>query len=346
MTTSTPATRLRAQAEILLDPTATPVAIRAAAHALSDLFVGLDGFDANQGGAARKDQLETYTAHGKAIDPTNAARCLWEHLRTARFLQGVHAAIHEARRRFPGQRVEVLYAGTGPYATLALPLMPLFSPEQVRFTLLDIHPHCLDSVTRLVDGLGFGEFVRAFVEADATTYRHPRDLPLHVTVTETMQLALIKEPQVAITLNLAPQLLPGGLLVPERIEVRACLADGRRETPVLDEQGGFPERLRVDLGPVFTLNLDTARAYVGADLATLEFPPVRVAIPEQRPEGTNRFMLTTRIATFGDIALGDYDCSLTCPLPIRALDNPAPGRAFEFRYHMDATPGFFHQAVG
>lgn len=338
----TPTETLRHLAAHLLDPNTPASDIRAAVHALTDLFASLEGFAATPTRTALKDGQETYTAHGKAISLTNAARCAWEFLRTARFLQGVHAAIREAQRRFPGQCIEVLYAGTGPYATLALPLMPLFTPDEVRFTLLDIHSHCLDSVATLVTGFGFEDFVREYVTADACHYRYPDSRPLHVVVSETMQLALAKEPQVAITLNLAPQLTPGGLLVPEQIHVRACLTDGSREIPTLNAEGHYAERLRLDLGPLFELSLDSVRPWAGINPTEVAFPPTQVVIPDTRPTTVNRFLLLTHITTFGDITLDDYACSLTCPLPIRELDYPAPGQTLEFRYQMDATPGFIH----
>lgn len=84
----------------------------------------------------------------------------------------------------------------------------------------------------------------------------------------------------------------------------------------------------------------------GADgLAEVAMPPARVAVPVPRPENATRFMLLTQIATFGDIALGDYDCSLTCPVEIRELRDPAPGLAVELRYRMDASPGFEHRVL-
>jgi len=328
---------LLAIAEILLNPEASPSVARDAAYRLTDLFARQGGF--SDGLAGHKDTLETYTARGKAIAPLNAARCAWEYLRTAKFLQGVHAAIEEARRRFPGQRIEVLYAGTGPYATLALPLMPLLSPGEVGFTLLDLHGHCLDSVRHLLEAFGYTEFATGFVECDAATYRHPPGRPLHVAVTETMQTALQKEPQVAITLNLAPQLQPGGLLVPERIEIRACLADPNREIPFIDEAGNTQGRQRVDLGRIFDLGLDTAQTLASA----LTFPWTEVAIPPERPAWAKRFMLLTHITTFGDIRLGDYDCSLNCPVTIRELHNPAPDSTVEFRYRIGEAPGFEHR---
>lgn len=335
---ATPIERLRAISQILLDPAAVPVTARDAAHALTDLFAELGGFA--EDAADRKDLLDTHTPHGKAIAAINAARCVWEYQRTAKFLQGVYAALREAQRRFPNQRIEVLYAGTGPYATLAIPLLPFFAPEEVGFTLLDLHRQCLDSVERLLDGFGFREFVRKLVECDATRYRHPPDCPLHMLVTETMQKALAQEPQVAITLNLAPQLAKGGILVPERVQVKAALADPRREIVFHDESGETQERLRVDLGQVFELSLDTVPTLAAE---TPAFPWVPLAIPSSRPAQAQSFLLLTHIDTFGDIRLGDYECSLNCPVTIRELHGPPPGPSVEFRYRMGEKPGFEHR---
>ena len=62
------------------------------------------------------------------------------------FLRGISSAIMEATRRFPAQPIEVLYAGTGPYASLAIPLMHRFAPSEVKFTLLEVHETAVASV--------------------------------------------------------------------------------------------------------------------------------------------------------------------------------------------------------
>lgn len=104
---------------VLLDPAGTADQLHAACAALYDTW-------RNATPAARlavdvaEDDLRL--ASGLALSPRLAAQCLLDGPRTAAFLRGTLAAISEALRRFPDEAIEIVYAGTGPFATLALPL--------------------------------------------------------------------------------------------------------------------------------------------------------------------------------------------------------------------------------
>src|SRR5438270_11481631 len=215
-------TRLADAASLLLFGGDDDRRSRAAVTSLDRLFREITGLRENT--ADLRDRSATSVPAGSAISPLDAARCLLDPRRTAVFLRGVYAAIQEAQRRFPGEVIHVLYAGCGPFAPLCLPLLPLLVGQPVHFTLLDVHARSIESVREILTALQLAENVDCMV-CYATHYRNPDNRPLHVVVSETMQRALEKEPQVAILMNTAPQLTPGGVMVPEMIAVDAVLTD-------------------------------------------------------------------------------------------------------------------------
>jgi hypothetical protein len=211
-------------ANLLLNPASTADELAAACAALYERWRNATPA-ARLAAEVRDNDLRLDS--GVALSPRLAAQCLLDAPRTAAFLRGTLAAIGEAMRRFPEEPIEVVYAGTGPFATLALPLFDRLEARRVRFTLIDIDERSTESVRSLVEHFGLGDYVKAIIRADATKYRH--DAPVHVVVTETMQRALSREPFVAIVRNLGPQLVEGGLLVPEGVTLDLMLLDAKGE---------------------------------------------------------------------------------------------------------------------
>lgn len=278
---------------------------------------------------------ETTTGGGLAISPIKAALCAREPLRTITFIRGLCAAIEQAGRT--AHPVRVLYAGCGPFATLALPLMTVFSPEQVQFTLLDIHAASLDGAQRLLADLGLQAHVADYVLADACTIQLDPALPPHVIVSETMNAALRSEPQVAIMRHLAMQ-APQALLVPESVTVEACLFRQSKELPPPVEPG-MPllpaQRERIGLGPVFQLDAAAIDAWRGLDSA---LPAAALQLPDSIPDGMQARLLT-KIVAFGEHRLDDYESSLNQPQHFPGRPQLAGGELLQFAYLASEAPG-------
>jgi hypothetical protein len=305
---------------------------RAAVASLDRLF--RDITDIREDTVDPRNRSAILVPAGSASSPLDAARCLLDARRTAIYLRGVHGAIKEAQLRFPGDVIQVLYAGCGPFAPLCLPLLPLLAGQAVHFTLLDVHARAVESVQAILAALRMEGVKVDCLVCDATQYRHPDQQPLHVIVSETMQQALEKEPQVAILMNTAPQLVPGGLMVPEMIVVDAVLTDMAQE---LAGHGRVPEPWsnRVPLGRILELDRERACAWAAAGVLS-HLPPARISLPSCIA-AQNSLVLTTTIRTFGVHQLREYESGLTHPLVVNGWRS---GEDVEFTYHLCDKPGF------
>lgn len=263
---------------------------------------------------------------GKAVSTIKAAHCLLEFQRTAVFVRGIYKAVCKLKADFPLETIHILYAGCGPYATLVTPLVALFSPSEITFTFLDINQVSLDAVKRMYDRQSLSEYIKAYICADATTYKIPEGTTVHLAVSETMLNALMKEPQVAVMQNLMPQLPHMALFVPAKITVSANLLDAKEEQRSITTAGILP--LRMSLGDVYIISR--------TQYATPQ--PVTFRIPDE-VDDFKTIYLHTRIETYGDEVLTDYQCSLTNPKKITSVGD-MEGKHITFNYLNGETPGF------
>ena len=347
---------LKQTADELLSPDVNCDRQRAAAMQLYSLFSSITGI--TEDSTHPNDLHEAQLAGGKAIAPIDAARCVLDCKRTAKFLRGTKAAILAAQQRFPDSTIEILYAGCGPFAPLAIPLNSQFCAAEIRFTLLDIHERSLEAAQRLFQTFGLSAYVRDYIHGDATSYEHDGRSKIHVIIAEAMQRALEKEPQAAITMNLAPQLCDGGIFIPERITIDAWLCDLQKEfTQLPIESAGSnslqddpaTSRLRIHLGRLLELTAESCRDLSAShdkdDPDSPEhFSPVVLAVPNDTNAEFN-LMLSTTITVFDSIVLGDYESGITTPLILHDLGKLPSGARIEFQYCMGDKPGFRHKLL-
>ena len=305
--------------EVLLFGKDDYVSIYHCVHALHDFYAGVTGISASD---TTDENVNLPT--GKAISPGQAANCLLDLRRTAVFMRGIYKSILQLQKDFPDQPIHILYAGCGPYATLLTPITTMFTPEQIRYHLMDVQERSIESVKKLYEQIHGSVYVEEFIVADAATYRI--DKPIHLVVVETMQSALMKEPQVAITRNLLPQLMEKAIFLPQEISITAQLLD--REMEAQGHLVGGAEPVRINLGEVYRIGA------LRKDVAG----PVSVEIPAAS-RADLELRLLTDITVFEDEQLGIYNCGITNPMFVAEVGALAGG-SVRFEYEMGEKPGF------
>jgi len=322
---------------------------RQPAHSLRQEVAEMTAILANSGPIqvtrqADKSLRDTPTPDGLALSPAMAAMCADDFVRTIEFLRGTHAAIMDARTRQPDRPARVLYAGCGPYATLAVPLMAILSPQEATFTLLDIHPESIQSLRCIVDALGLADFIANCEALDAVSYRVDRGRAPDVILVEIMQACLESEPQVAISRHLLRQ-APDAVLIPEEVRVELVLVDPVREfgsgSPA--PSGDETPRERFPIGSVFVVNREAVKSWQG--LGDDRLPGSVARIPDS-VERRRQPMLFTRIRVYRDHVLREYESGLTHPRVFSGTRDLGAGDTVRFHYQLGPRPRLVGEVGG
>ena len=279
---------------------------------------------------------ETRTTNGLALSPAMAAMCADDYVRTIEFIRGTQAAIVDIRKRFPGRPARVLYIGCGPYATLAIPLMAIFSSSEATFTLLDVHAESIRSAKSILDTLSLSDSAVSFETLDAGSYRVCPDQPPDVILIEIMQACLESEPQVAITRHLLQQ-APNAILIPEEVRVDLTLVDPSKEfgSDNLGRNGGHTQRDRIPVGTVFIVNRESVNSW--KRISSSRLPGLSVRVPDSIDQRYQP-MLFTNICVYQKHVLKDYDSGLTCPRILSAEGAIKTGDTIQFHYELGRHP--------
>ncbi|MEQ1905951.1 MAG: hypothetical protein ABL888_17310 [Pirellulaceae bacterium] len=326
--------QLRRVVSTLLDPQNSASSLRPVVVELKEILAGSQTV-----WSAPRDDIssgQTRTTSGLALSPTMAAMCADDYVRTVEFIRGTYAAISDVRDRFPDRPARVLYIGCGPYATLAVPLMAVFSAAEATFTLIDVHSESIASAKSVVETLGLSQSITSFETLDAGSYGVCPERPPDVILIEIMQRCLASEPQVAITRHLLRQ-APNAILVPDEVKIHLMLVDPSREFDLTAlEQNRTPiPRDRIPVGPVFVLNRATVSSWEGNGDFTL--PAATVKIPDSLEERYQP-MLFTDVCIYQDHVLKDYDSGLTYPQKLRVDGSILPGATIDFYYELGDHP--------
>jgi hypothetical protein len=318
--------------KIITDDLLTPVlnysAVRNATISLKALFEDEVAFDIND----QNNHAHILTGSGQAVGPWTAAFCVTDMMRTRKFILGIREAIEASLKKEPGKPVTVLYAGTGPFATLLTPLTTVFSPLQLKMVLLEINPVSFGFLQKTIQKFGMKDHLVEAVLTDAATWIIPPKLQPDIIVSETMMPGLNKEPQVSIVANLLSQSNRNPMLIPESISVDACL---------LGNMGNDPDPI-LYLKTLIELNAETA-ILIKKDPENVDILSTGklVIIPEMPDSKYSRLALNTTIRVFSDHILGFNESALTIPFHLMKTESfkKYPVKLL-FQYNLGSKPGF------
>ena len=285
---------------------------------------------------------ETQTAHGLAISPSNAALCLDDYVRTICFIRGLYAAINDLLDE-ASPDIEVLYVGCGPFAILVLPLLKLLAKKPVYFTLIDIHPESVASVNSILKAWKLTPKIRFVLNQDALTYKPPNNYQADIIITEVMQAALKKEPQVAVSCHLK-RLFPNAKMIPESVHVDLKWVNPEYEfNPKCSDKDAH----RIDLGRLFTLdkkNINTWCVEHTMPENSKQLPSRCIQLPQDLcSEG--QLMFFTQVHVYKKHSIQAYQSGLTCPLIACITGKIKPGRQIQFIYQMGDDPGLIGEVI-
>lgn len=287
--------QLKKRSQELLDIEATWSQKREALVEMTTLFADIQAYnvnDANNTDARKSVSLST----GHAISTWSAAMCLIEIKRTQVFIAGIIEAIKTMLIKTTDRPIHILDAGCGPYGILSLIPALYFSSSDIKFHLIDIIPENIHSVQTIIEALGIKDYFGGIHQEDATQFIWQEPYPLHIVISETMLNALRKEPQVAITKQLAPQLAPDGIFIPQEITIDLMMVDefGKHKQHLNNVFDFCNADYETKLGTIMTL---TRESFNGAkDIIPLK----SISLPHSYDPTLHSLEFYTTIRVFGE----------------------------------------------
>lgn len=258
-------------------------------------------------------------AKGVALGLNHAAQCLVDYARTTKFLTGVIAAIRDKQQEHPGATIEVFYAGCGPYAPFITLVAPLFQPNEVQFSLLEINGEALESAKKLITALEQEAYVRDYFKADAVTFEIPNANSFHVLISETLDSLLYRECYVPIVFNLLPQLPENTAMIPENIRLNLSW--------IQEIEGGLYKQPAANLLDIRAC-LATHKA---GDPLPAELPTA--SVPRNPDTVCFGIVIDTEVLIYKGLTLDPGESSLSVPFEMAGKE-PTGFTDFSFTYQL------------
>jgi predicted RNA methylase len=228
-------------------------------------------------------------------------RCLRDRIRTKKFLAGVAEAIQSLGENL--DEIHVCDAGCG-----AIPVQAIYaalSSPKVRCTCIELNPNSAEMAKRIVAAFELQDRIK-IVQTDATKFQ--ADSEIDLLISETMHSGLTAEPLVQIMSNLAPQVKPEGIKLPNKVIVKAGLI---KVKDYVSPKGYV--RIYRNLHPYVEPAWQTVVEYKPGD----KLEEIKFDLPTEGLEPGIYFVMLTSEVDIGSQHLSPYQALITIPQVLR-----------------------------
>ncbi len=281
--------------------------------------------------------------NGIALGTNWAALCISDIMRTRNFIRGIVKAAKKIEKA--GKRpIRILYAGSGPFATLVLPLIAQYSSEELQIIIMETNPKSIQYLQLVISNLGIENYFEKILKEDASKYKLKSPEKIDMLISETMQHGLVKEQQVPIMLNLVRQLESEAIVIPERISLELAFMNSRAQ---LIFENRSKEKYKVlsslwnfDRNYIDHFNSLQKEASNENEIELIENLDVRSEM-----EGAyDKLVVLTSIQVYKDEWIDIDSSSLTIPKVLLDLEGMKEGeKEISIKYTMNGNPNFEYE---
>lgn len=334
--------RLKELSKTIVQDHLYPGEVLQAVNAFKQLMMETIHFDEN----VPEAQYDKLTHSGKAIAPKWAGMCVTDYQRTYTFCKALYLATQKIVQE--KGHIHILYAGTGPFATLVLPLTQHFTSDQLQLTLLEIHEYSFEMLQNTIQEFGLEKYIVNAENCDATEYIIDNPESIDLLVTETMMHSLKDEHQVSITYHLLSQLKKEVVLIPHKIElelvaVNEDIRDTNRKS--LEDPKPYSKKL----GSLFTLDKETVfknHDHFKKHFPEVSFDAVEIEIPDATHRAYHNLSIATTIEVYPGISLEIDNSGLTVLQKLMDLNSMLQTVSkLEATYSCGSKPGLHFKMI-
>lgn len=290
----------------------------------------------------KESASDIHFENGKAIGLKWAALCIDDINRTQKFIKGVIDAIKVLKTK-QVKPIHLLYAGTGPFATLILPVLASYSEEDIQVTLIEINKKSIEYVKKVFDRLGFNGYIKEVINEDATKYKIKNDEKIDIILSETMQAALKEEQQVSIFFNLLRQIKNDVIVIPEKIVLELGLWNSDAKETAHDETN---MKKLIDVFELSPQRIKTFEFDETNNQIKNQFPQIKVNLSKELLRKYDQLVIFTEIQIFEKNWIRKNESGLTIPLMLEDLSRTEYEElSITLRYKIDANPGIEYKRL-